>query len=110
VKAYGDDTLVRAVLDDYASADIEPRLKTTLAFLHKVTLRPAEVTPDDVTPLREAGLSDEAIEEAIGVCTCFNVIVRIADAFDFEVSDTQDLPWIGRAILGLGYTHASLPG
>jgi len=36
-----------------------------------------------------AGVSDQAIEDAIYVCTYFNIIDRIADSLDFEVLSTQ---------------------
>jgi len=48
-----------------------------------VTLTPADVTPDDVDAVRAAGVSDEAIEDALAVCACFNLIDRIADSFGF---------------------------
>ena len=48
-------------------------------------MSPGNIGPDDVTPLRAAGVSDAAIEDAIYVCTYFNIIDRIADALGFEV-------------------------
>jgi alkylhydroperoxidase family enzyme len=53
------------------------------------------IGPDDVTPLHAAGVSDAAIEDAIYVCTYFNMIDRIADALGFEV--LSDEAFAGRA-------------
>ncbi len=48
-----------------------------------MTLRPAEVGPADIGAVRAAGISDEAIVEALCVCAYFNLIDRLADAFAF---------------------------
>jgi len=60
-----------------------------LAFLEKLTLTPGEIGQDDIAQMRMAGVSDQAIEDAIYVCTYFNIIDRIADSLDFEVLSTQ---------------------
>ena len=77
------------VLDDWRTAPVDERLRATLGFLEKLTLSPGEVGPEDVAPLRAAGVRDEAIEDAILVCTLFNVMDRIADALDFEVPERE---------------------
>jgi alkylhydroperoxidase family enzyme len=74
---------VDAVLADWRTAPVEPGLRTVLGLLQKVTLAPAEVTASDVDAARAAGVSDEAIEDALAVCACFNVIDRLADSFGF---------------------------
>jgi alkylhydroperoxidase family enzyme len=53
------------VLAAYRTAPIPEKVRVTLAFLEKLTLRPAEVGPADVVPLRAAGLADDEIEDAI---------------------------------------------
>jgi uncharacterized peroxidase-related enzyme len=78
---------VQAVLDDYHHAPISEKLKAMLCFLEKLTLQPENITREDVTPLRRVGLTDEAIEEAIHVCTLFNILDRLADSFGFQVLD-----------------------
>jgi len=49
-----------------------------------VTLEPAEVTAADVDAARAAGVSDEAIEDALAVCFGFNMIDRVADSLGFD--------------------------
>ncbi len=110
MKVYGDDSLVKAVLDDHLSADVEPRVKTTLTFLQKLTLEPWAIVEDDLVPVREAGVTDEAIAEAIRVCFCFNVIDRLADAFDFDAPGGSHLKLIEFMLIKLGYGGAALPG
>lgn len=58
-----------------------------LGFLEKLALTPDAVNAQDIAPLRAAGLSDAAIEDAIHVCTLFSVYVRLADTFEFDIPD-----------------------
>jgi uncharacterized peroxidase-related enzyme len=110
VKALGNAELVHAVLEDYKTAPIDERLRATFAFLEKLTLTPEAVGTDDAAALRSAGLSDDAIDEAIYVCFCFNVMDRVADALGFRLSDAKGLKWAARILLGPGYGAASIPG
>lgn len=75
-----------------------------LGFLEKLTLTPAQITNEDVKPLRDQGLSTEAIEDAIYICAFFNIIVRIADTLAFAVPPTEMLAKRAPAMLGRGYT------
>jgi alkylhydroperoxidase family enzyme len=74
---------VDAVLADWRSAPIEPPLRAVLGYLEAVTLRPDEVGPGDADAVRTAGVSDEAMVDALLVCTYFNLIDRLADSFAF---------------------------
>jgi alkylhydroperoxidase family enzyme len=98
------------VLDDYRTAPIDARLRATLGFLEKLTLTPDEVGPDDIGPMRAAGVSDQAIEEAIYVAGLFNVIDRIADALGFEVAPPELGPRTAFILTKLGYGASVLPG
>lgn len=75
---------VRAVLADYLTAPIVEPLRATLIFLEKLTLLPAEVGPEDILRLREAGVSDQGIREALLVSFLTAIMNRLAAAFDFE--------------------------
>ena len=55
------------------------------AYAEKLTHTPAEMTEADVQRLREAGLGDVAIHDAIQVIAYFNYINRIADAVHVEL-------------------------
>ena len=52
-----------AVLADWRTAPLDPKLRATLGFLEKLTLAPADVRPADLAPLRAAGVSDDGIED-----------------------------------------------
>ena len=71
------------MLADWRTAPVEPPLRAMLGFLEAVTLRPGEVTRADAAAIRAAGVSDDAIEDALAVCACFNLIDRLADSFGF---------------------------
>lgn len=91
------------VLADYRTARIPERLRAMLAFLEKLTLAPREVGPADVEPLRAAGLSDAAIEDAIHVTANFAVINRIADALGFALASPKALTRYADFLLQRGY-------
>lgn len=99
----GDDAVIRAVLEDYRAAPIPEKLRAMLAFLEKLTLRPDAVGPDDVEPLRAAGLSGEEIEDAIHVCANFNIINRMADSLGFELTTEEVYESNARMLLKRGY-------
>jgi alkylhydroperoxidase family enzyme len=107
---FKDDKLVKAVLDDYRTAPLEPRMKAMLAFLEKLTLTPEAVTEADAAQLREAGVDAEAAEQALYVGFVFGVIDRLADAFDFKVNDERGLRWVGRILYHVGYSAGCVPG
>jgi alkylhydroperoxidase family enzyme len=91
------------VLDDYKKAPISDKLKSTLAFLEKLTLRPEDVVAADIEPMRAAGVSDSAIEDAIHVCAAFNIIDRIADALAFAIPDQENFDKAADFLLKKGY-------
>jgi len=63
-------------------------LRATLCLLEKLTLTPEEVSPQDVEAVRETGVSEEAILDAIYICSTFNLVDRVADALDFEIPES----------------------
>lgn len=73
------------------TAPIEEPLRATLRFLRKVTLTPGEVGAADAEAVRAAGVSDEAIADALYVSFYFNLIDRVSDALDFDVPSDAEL-------------------
>jgi len=91
------------VLADWRTAPLDPKLRATLGFLEKLTLAPGDVRPADLAPLRAAGVSDEAIEDAIQVCVLFNIYDRLADSFSFYLPGPDGYAASGRSLLARGY-------
>lgn len=83
--------VVDAAFEDWRTAPLDDRLRTTLGFLEKLTLAPTEVGPVDVRRVLDAGVSVQALEDAVHVAVGFNVIVRIANALDFELPPAKDV-------------------
>src|SRR5438105_3085880 len=106
----GDEPLVAAVLKDWHTAPVNEKVRMTLGFLEKVTLRPGEVSPIDTASLRAVGVSEQAMREALYVCFLFNVMDRLADAFDFYVPSARAFDAGGRILYALGYWAMSIPG
>ena len=65
------------MLDDYETAPIDVRLRETLRFLETMTESPDGL---DASRALAAGVSREALRDAIYVAAAFNLIDRYADA------------------------------
>jgi len=94
---------VEAVLADWRTAPIEPKLRAMLGFLETLTLTPARLSAADAHGLYDDGLSDEAIEAAMHVCALFNVYDRLADALAFDIPDKQGFAHSADHLLKRGY-------
>jgi alkylhydroperoxidase family enzyme len=92
-----------AVLADYRTAPIDEKLRATLAFLEKVTLRHAEVTPADAAAARAAGATAVELEEALYVCFLFNIYDRLADSMGWITRDDARYVRDARYLLKRGY-------
>jgi hypothetical protein len=78
-----------------------------LKLIAKLTGNPNLLVPTDVDPLRESGLSHEAILDVIAICAGFNVIDRIADALGFDQPDPDAVKKGAKFLLRFGYTLSS---
>ena len=79
-----------------------------LAFLEKLTLRPDEMEPADADDVRAAGVSDQALRDAIIVCGLFNMIVRLADSLGWDVPSPDRLRMRAPAMLEGGYALSAV--
>ncbi|MFQ5495538.1 MAG: peroxidase [Phycisphaerae bacterium] len=67
----GDRDLVEAVLRDYRTAPLSPKDRSLFALVDTVNTDAAKVTQDDVDAALAAGWSQEAVYDAISVCSLF---------------------------------------
>jgi uncharacterized peroxidase-related enzyme len=95
--------LVQAALHDWRTAPIDARLRAMLGFLEKLTLTPDLLAATDARQLRDAGLSDSAIEDAIHVCALFSVYDRLADSLEFAIPDDKGFAQSATVLLKRGY-------
>ena len=98
----------QAVVDDWRGAPLRPELKATLVFLEKLVLRPNELTPADADAVRAAGVTDDALRDAVTVCSLFSMIVRLADSFGWAVPDWDRLMQRAPAMLEGGYAMGAV--
>ena len=75
-----------------------------LGFLEKLTLRPDELGPEDADAVRAAGVSDEAMVDAIHVAALFNMIIRMADSLGWDVPSWEASSAAAESMLATGYT------
>ena len=61
------------------------RLRATLGLLAKMTLKHESLQPEDVRAVLDAGVSKQAIEDALEVAFLFNIYDRLADAMGWDV-------------------------
>jgi alkylhydroperoxidase family enzyme len=91
------------VVADWRTAPLSPQLAATLVFLEKLTLRPEELGPADADAVRATGVSTQALRDAATVCALFNMIVRLADSFGWDVPTWESLQARADAMLEGGY-------
>jgi alkylhydroperoxidase family enzyme len=92
-----------AVRLDWRTAPVSEQLRATLGLLEKLTLRPAEVTRDDTKAVRAAGVSENALVDAIHICALFSMIVRLADSLAWDVPPFEEFSARADAMLASGY-------
>lgn len=68
-----------------ADAPIGKELKAALTLIETITLHPDDLGSDDIRSARSAGLTDQAIEDALNVAVLFNVQDRLADSLGWRV-------------------------
>ena len=93
---------------DWRTAPLRPELAATLVFLEKLTLHPEELGPADAEAVRTAGVSTAALRDAAAVCALFNMIVRLADSFGWDVPTWESLQARAPAMLEGGYAIGAI--
>ena len=75
------------MLDDYRTAPIDSREKALFTFIEKMNVQSNALRREDIDGLKEAGWSEEAIYDAITVCSLFKFYNAWIDA-----TGVHDLP------------------
>lgn len=95
--------LVDVALADGADPRLSAGCRALLPLLAKVSLDPDGVTAADFAPALAAGVTRAAILEALNVGYLFNIITRLADAFEFHVGPPAAFASAAKRLLGHGY-------
>lgn len=109
VHGFGRAT-VAAVIDNYRTAPISPRLAAALAFIEKLTRGPAGTTSQDARDALAAGVSTADLTDAAAVASLFNIISRYANALDFEILPRKTSPSPPRCSCGVDTPDRSTVG
>jgi alkylhydroperoxidase family enzyme len=75
-----------------------------LGFLETLTLRPEKLGPEDAAAVRAAGVSDEAMVDAIHIAALFNMITRMADSLGWDVPEWDSFTARAESMLSTGYS------
>ena len=75
-----------------------------MGFLERVTLTPEEVTAEHAGAVLAAGVSHEALDDALHVAFLFNTLDRLADTLGWEVLDKRALGRFAKFSLRFGYS------
>jgi AhpD family alkylhydroperoxidase len=79
----------RGAIDVNDSGTMRREVAAVLPLLEKVTRTPDQVASSDVDAVRAAGVPDEGIVDALHVNLIFNIMNRLANAFDFSWDSDQ---------------------
>ena len=82
--ALGEDEATIAAVESGSLAD--PKMEQVLAFATKLTQTPGAIDQADVDTLRNAGWSDQAVEDVICVVSLFAFLNRLVDGFGIKGS------------------------
>jgi hypothetical protein len=99
----GDRALVDAVLDDHLNAPISDQYKTLFTFIERMNRESYSLQMEDVDRARAAGLSDEALYDAITVCALFNFYNKWIDATGVSDMPSAEYAATGERLTSRGY-------
>jgi hypothetical protein len=105
--ALGEDVW-DAVKADWRTAPVSPQLRAALGFIEKQTLTPDALTHEDAEAVYAAGVSKQALRDAATVSAMFNMIVRLADSFGWDVPAWDKLLGRAPAMLEGGYSIVAM--
>ena len=83
-------------------------VRAALRFIEKQTLTPDELTPADAEEAYAAGVSKQALKDAAQVSAMFNMIVRLADSFGWDVPEWEQLMGRAQAMYEGGYSFTAM--
>lgn len=83
---------VQSILDDPQGTDlIDEKTQALLRLAEKATRNAYKVVPKDIQSLRDLGMDDAAILEAIHIISLFNYLNRMADCIGAPVENMQTM-------------------
>lgn len=99
--------MVASVLKDFRASSLSDHEKVLFAFIEKVNKTSNQISQQDVEEVRRAGWSDEAIYDAITVCSLFNFYNRWCDAAGVHDMPAFAYDLSGKRLKEQGYFQSS---
>jgi AhpD family alkylhydroperoxidase len=105
VRIHTETTRVESggAIDVNDSESMRPEVAVVLPLLEKVARTPDLVAGADVEAVRAAGVPDEAIVDALHVNLIFNIMNRLANAFDFSWDSDEHVRVSAKVIHRISY-------
>ena len=88
-QGFSQEEVAQILADIDASTLIDDKTKSLLRLAEKITRHAYKVTEEDIAALKQGGLSEEEIYEAISVAALFNYMDRMADALGVQAEGMQ---------------------
>ncbi len=79
------EMLIKGLLENPAEAPVEARIKPLLSFVKKLTLTPSRMSQEDADLVFAAGWDEQALHDAVSVCTLFNFMNRLVEGLAVKV-------------------------
>jgi alkylhydroperoxidase family enzyme len=93
------------VLADHRAAPIEAAELALLEFIDKVNSAAHRIGPADIEAAKRAGWSEEALYDAITVCSLFNFYNRWCDAAGVHPLPPEGYRLAAGSTTAAGYSH-----
>ena len=97
-----DRHTIEAVEAGPDSEGLDERLRSLLRFATKLTQSPEAIGQADIDGLREAGWSEQSVEDTINVVALFNYVNRLVDAFGIQGNERY-FKQVGQTLAKQGY-------
>ena len=99
--------MVEAVLEDYRSAPISDKEKALFAFIERMNAESYTLEKNDLDKVVAAGWTEEAIYDAITVCSLFNFYNKWIDATGVADMPAMAYEMSGERLATSGYVPQS---
>lgn len=98
-----------AVLENPRAASIPERDKVLFAYLERVNGASHALRREEVEAVRAAGWNDEAIYDAVSVCSLFNFYNRWCDGSGVQPMTPEQYAAAGKRLATFGYIPPAQP-
>jgi alkylhydroperoxidase family enzyme len=105
IRAHTETTRLesRGEVDPGDPGVMRAELAAVLPLLERMTTAPDDLGPDDVEPARQAGVPDDAIEDALHVGFLFNTVNRMGNAFGWSWDSDDHVRVAAKVIHRISY-------